>query len=79
MPTGSTLPVSACMRSFTKVSVIAQTELMGPLCHMAVSIQWASRSPVTPEPAALTSRRQVAMPPCGTFAEIVQSWRKLAR
>ncbi len=48
MPTGSTLPVSACMRSLTKVSVSAMTRAIGPLSHIAVSMEWASRSPVTP-------------------------------
>jgi len=71
MPTGSTLPVSACLRCLTKVSVAAVTRAMGPLSHSAVSIEWARRSPVTPEPATLTSSRHRAMPPWGTSAEIV--------
>ena len=71
MVTGSTLPVSACFRSLTKVSVWATTRRMGPLSHWAVSIEWASRSPVTPEPATRASSRQRAMPPWGTSAEIV--------
>ena len=53
MPTGSTLPVSWCSRSFTKVSVSASTLVIGPLSHIAVSMLCASRSPVTPEPASL--------------------------
>jgi hypothetical protein len=79
MPTGSTLPVSWCRRSFTKVSVSAMTRLIGPFSHIAVSMLWASRSPVTPEPAACTSRRQSAVPPWGTSGAIVQSWRNWAR
>ena len=53
MPTFSTLPVRLCLRSLMKVSVIAVTLSMPPLSHMAVSMQWASRSPVTPLPATL--------------------------
>ena len=53
MPTGSTLPVRLCLRSLTKVSVIAVTLSMRPLSQSAVSMQWASRSPVTPLPATL--------------------------
>ena len=67
------------LRSLMNVSVMAVTDVIGPLCHRAVSMQWASRSPVTPEPAALTSSRHVPMPPCGSSAEIVQSCRKFAR
>ena len=52
MPTVCTLPVSACLRFFTNVSVIAVRLAIGPLIQSAVSMQWASRSPVTPEPAA---------------------------
>jgi hypothetical protein len=52
-------------RSLTKVSVMALTESMPPLSQRAVSMQWASRSPVTPLPAALTSRRHRASPPWG--------------
>ena len=77
--TGSTLPVSVCFRSFTNVSVMALTETMSPLIQRAVSMQWARRSPVTPEPAAAASRRQRPAPPCGSSSEIVQSWRKFAR
>ena len=62
-----------------KVSVIAVSEAMAPLIQIAVSMQWASRSPVTPEPAASTSSRQVPAPPCGTSGEIVQSCRNFAR
>ena len=58
MPTFSTLPVRLCIRSLTNVSVIAQTLWIGPLSQMAVSMQCASRSPVTPLPAASTSSRQ---------------------
>jgi hypothetical protein len=74
-----TLPVRLCLRSLMKVSVMALTSLMPPLSQSAVSMQWASRSPVTPEPAALTSRRQRPAPPCGRSGLMVQSWRKLAR
>ena len=49
------------------------TRAMGPVSHSAVSIEWARRSPVTPEPATSTSNRHNAAPPCGTSAEIVQS------
>ena len=79
MPTGSTLPVRLCLRSLTKVSVIALTCVIEPFSQRAVSMQWARRSPVTPEPAAATSSRQRAVPPCGRSALIVQSCRKLAR
>ena len=79
MPTGSTLPVKLCLRSLINVSVIADTELIEPFSQRAVSMQWANRSPVTPEPAAATSSRQRPVPPCGKSAEIVQSCRKLAR
>ena len=51
MPTGSTLPVRLCLRDLMNVSVIAVTSSIGPLSHIAVSMQWASRSPVTPLPA----------------------------
>ena len=34
MPTGSTLPVRLCIRSLTKVSVIAVTLSMPPFSHM---------------------------------------------
>ena len=77
MPTCSTLPVRLCLRSLMNVSVIAVTSVIGPLSQSAVSMQWASRSPVTPLPAAATSSRQRPAPPCGRSAEIVQSWRKL--
>ena len=66
MPTFSTLPETACLRLFTNVSVIAETRLIEPLIQIAVSMQCARRSPVTPEPAAFTSSRQVPAPPCGT-------------
>ncbi len=79
MPTFSTLPVSWCLRSLIKVSVMALRLLMPPLSHMAVSMQWARRSPETPLPAALTSRRHRAVPPWGKSAEMVQSCKKLAR
>ena len=79
MPTGSTLPVSWCSRSFTKVSVSAITLVIGPFSHIAVSMLCASRSPVTPEPAALTSSRHSAAPPCGTSSAMVQSCRNWAR
>ena len=67
MPTGSTLPVRLCFRSLMNVSVIAVTSVIGPLSQSAVSMQWASRSPVTPLPAtrdveppeALAALRQV--------------------
>ena len=39
------------------VSVIAVTVSIGPFSHIAVSMQWASRSPVTPLPATLASSR----------------------
>ena len=79
MPTVSTLPVRVCLRSLMNVSVIAVTLLIGPLSQRAVSMQWASRSPVTPLPAAVASSRHRPAPPCGRSAEIVQSCRKLAR
>ncbi len=79
MPTFSTLPVRLCLRSLTNVSVMAQTLVMGPLSQMAVSMQWASRSPVTPLPEADTSSRHSPSPPCGRSALIVQSCRNLAR
>ena len=62
MPTFSTLPVRLCLRSLTNVSVIALTLSMPPLSQRAVSMQWASRSPVTPLPAAATSSRQRPVP-----------------
>ena len=71
MPTGCTFPLRACTRSFTNVRVLATTRAMGPLIHIAVSIECASKSPVTPDPASLISSRQVASPPWGTFSEIV--------
>ncbi len=77
IPTGSTLPDSVCFRSLMNVSVIAVTLLIGPLSHRAVSMQWASRSPVTPLPAALASIRHRPAPPCGRSAEIVQSCKKV--
>ena len=79
MPTFSTFPVRLCLRSLMKVSVIAETRSMPPLSQSAVSMQCASRSPVTPLPATLTSSRQSAAPPCGRSLEIVQSCRNLAR
>ena len=69
--TGSTLPVSTCLRSLTNVSVAATTRWIGPLSHSAVSIECASRSPVTPDPATFASSRHRALPPWGTAAEIV--------
>jgi hypothetical protein len=57
IPTFSTLPVSVCGRSLTNVSVMQLTVSSGPLSQMAVSMQWASRSPDTPAPAALMSSR----------------------
>jgi hypothetical protein len=39
------------------VSVIAVTVAIGPLSHIAVSMQWASKSPVTPLPATFASSR----------------------
>ena len=71
--TDSTLPVSTCWRCLIKVSVRATTRVIGPLSHIAVSIEWASRSPVTPDPATLASSRQSAAPPRGTSSAIVQS------
>ena len=44
-----------------------------------ISMQCASKSPVTPDPAAFTSSRQRPAPPWGRSALMVQSWRKLAR
>ncbi len=79
MPTFSTLPVSLCLRSLTKVSVMALIVSRPPFSQRAVSMQWASRSPVTPLPAAATSSRHSAAPPCGSSGLIVQSWRNLAR
>ena len=79
MPTACFLPVAAWVRSLTKVSVIAVRLSMPPLIQIAVSRQWARRSPVTPEPAASTSSRQVPAPPWGTSGEMVQSCRNLAR
>ena len=38
---------------------------MRPFSHRAVSMQCASRSPVTPLPATATSSRQRPSPPCG--------------
>ncbi len=67
------------MRSLTKVSVMALTVSMPPLSQMAVSMQWARRSPVTPLPAAATSRRHKPVPPCGKSGLMVQSCRNLAR
>ena len=55
------------------IAVIAVNAVMLPLIHSAVSRQCASKSPVTPEPAASTSSRQVAWPPWGTSGDIVQS------
>ena len=60
MPTFSTLPVRLCLRSLMNVSVMAVTLSMPPLSQIAVSMQWASRSPVTPLPAAATSSRHSA-------------------
>ena len=45
----------------------------------AVSRQWATRSPVTPEPAAAESSLHRAAPPWGTSSAMVQSWRNWAR
>ena len=66
MPTGSTRPLTLCLRSLMKVSVIAVTSAIGPFSHIAVSMQCASRSPVTPLPATATSRRHKPSPPCGS-------------
>ncbi len=52
MSTFSTLPVRLCCLSLMKVSVIAVTLSILPLSQSAVSMQWASKSPVTPLPAA---------------------------
>jgi len=79
MPTFSTLPVRLCLRSLTNVSVIALTVATPPLSQIAVSMQWASKSPVTPLPAAATSSRQRPVPPCGNSGLIVQSCRNFAR
>ncbi len=62
MPTFCFCPVSWCTRSLMNVSVIAVTSLIEPLSQMAVSMQWASRSPVTPLPAAAASSRHRAAP-----------------
>ena len=61
------------------VSVIAVTLAIDPLSHSAVSMQCASRSPVTPDPAAAASSRHNPAPPWGSSAEMVQSCKKLAR
>jgi hypothetical protein len=50
-----------------------------PFSHIAVSIQCASRSPVTPLPATAASRRHRPSPPCGNSREMVQSCRNFAR
>ena len=65
--------------SLTEVDRPAETLLIAPLSQSAVSMQWASRSPVTPDPAAAESSRQSPAPPWGRSAEIVQSWRNSAR
>jgi len=62
-----------------KVSVTADTSVMLPFSHIAVSMQCASRSPVTPLPATDASRRHNPSPPCGRSREIVQSCRNFAR
>ena len=67
MPTFSTLPVRLCFRSLTNVSVMALTLSMRPLSQIAVSMQWASRSPVTPLPAAATSSRHR---PCAALRQV---------
>ena len=79
MVTFSILPVRVCLRSLMNVSVVAVTLSMVPLSHMAVSMQWASKSPVTPLPATLASKRQRPAPPWGRSLEMVQSWRNFAR
>ena len=61
------------------VSVIAETSVIEPFSQSAVSMQWASRSPVTPLPATFTSRRHSPSPPWGRSLEIVQSCRNFAR
>ena len=79
MPTGCTLPVAVCVRSLMNVSVIAVTFVIEPFSHSAVSMQCASKSPVTPLPAAAASSRHNPAPPCGRSAEIVQSCKNTAR
>ena len=61
------------------VSVIPLTSAIAPFSHIAVSMQCASRSPVTPLPATAASSRHSPAPPCGKAALIVQSCRNLAR
>src|SRR3982751_141434 len=79
MPTGSTFPVRLCFRSLTNVSVVALTVVTDPFSQMAVSMQWASRSPVTPDPAAATSSRQRAVPPRGRAGLVVPSRGEVGR
>ena len=70
------VPGSSCSsRSLTNVSVVAATLVIGPASHIAVSMECASRSPVTPLPDTLLSSRHRVLPPCGTSGLMVQSCR----
>src|SRR5258706_14412093 len=67
MPTFSTFPERLCFRSLMNVLVIAETDDIFPLSQMAVSMQWARRSLVSPLPAAATSSRHSPVPACGWY------------
>ena len=70
-------PVAVWTRSLINVSVTADTSLMLPLSQIAVSMQWASKSPVTPLPAAAASRRQsfTALREVGADGPVLQEVR----